>query len=70
MEAQEVTAKRLKLELRLEQLKKIDYSKNNFLYFVKQMWPEFIAGAHHKIIADKLEINTHPRDVIIALCNS
>ena len=55
MEAQEVTAKRLKLELRLEQLKKIDYSKNNFLYFVKQMWPEFIAGAHHKIIADKLE---------------
>ena len=55
MEAQEVTAKRLKLELRLEQLKKIDYSKNNFLYFVKQMWPEFIAGAHHKIISDKLE---------------
>ena len=55
MEAQEVTAKRLKLELRLEQLKKIDHSKNNFLYFVKQMWPEFIAGAHHKIIADKLE---------------
>ena len=55
MEAQEVTAKRLKLELRLEQLKKIDYSINNFLYFVKQMWPEFIAGAHHKIIADKLE---------------
>ena len=55
MEAQEVTAKRLKLELRLEQLKKIDYSKNNFLYIVKQMWPEFIAGAHHKIIADKLE---------------
>ena len=55
MEAQEVTAKRLKLELRLEQLKKIDYSKNNFLYFVKQLWPEFIAGAHHKIIADKLE---------------
>ena len=55
MEAQEVTAKRLKLDLRLEQLKKIDYSKNNFLYFVKQMWPEFIAGAHHKIIADKLE---------------
>ena len=54
MEAQEVTAKRLKLELRLEQLKKIDYSKNNFLYFVKQMWPEFIAEAHHKIIADKL----------------
>ena len=55
MEAQEVTAKRLKLELRLEQLKKIDYSKNNFLYFVKQMWPDFIAGAHHKIISDKLE---------------
>ena len=55
METQEVNAKRLKLELRLEQLKKIDYSKNNFLYFVKNIWPEFIAGAHHKIISDKLE---------------
>jgi predicted phage terminase large subunit-like protein len=55
METQEITSKRLKLELRLEQLKKVEYSKNNFLYFVKEMWPEFIAGAHHRIISEKLE---------------
>ena len=29
--------------------------KNNFLDFVKMMWPEFIEGYHHKIIAKKFE---------------
>jgi|TARA_R110002126_G_scaffold77703_4_gene193599 predicted phage terminase large subunit-like protein len=47
--------KKLKLELRLAQLKKNDICKKDFLIFVKNMWPEFIAGRHHKIIADKLE---------------
>jgi len=47
--------KKLKLELRLAQLKKNEMCKKNFLIFVKNMWPEFIAGRHHKIIAEKLE---------------
>ena len=47
--------KALKLELRLAQLEKNEACQNNFLPFVKAMWPEFIAGRHHKIIADKLE---------------
>ena len=47
--------KRLKLELRLAQLEKNEICQKDFLKFVKTMWPEFIAGRHHKIIADKLE---------------
>ena len=27
--------------------------ENDFLAFVKTIWPEFIEGAHHKTIADK-----------------
>ena len=44
-----------KLELRLAQLNRIDACKNDFLTFVRVMWPEFIAGEHHKIIAEKFE---------------
>tara|TARA_B110000285_G_scaffold232718_1_gene304539 strand:- start:3257 stop:4720 length:1464 start_codon:yes stop_codon:yes gene_type:complete len=50
-----VEEKTLKLELRLAQLEKNEECQNNFLKFVRAMWPEFIAGRHHKIIADKLE---------------
>jgi len=46
---------RMKLELRLAQLDRIDASHNNFIPFVRNMWPEFIAGKHHKIISEKLE---------------
>ena len=45
--------KALKLELRLAQLEKNEACQNNFLPFVKAKWPEFIAGRHQKIIADK-----------------
>ncbi len=45
----------LKLQLRLEQLNKIDACKNNFLNFVSVLWPEFIVGEHHETIAKKLE---------------
>ena len=45
----------LKLELRLAQLERLESCQNNFLDFVKAVWPEFIAGEHHRIIADKLE---------------
>src|SRR5210317_1721402 len=47
--------KRLKLELRLAQLEKNERCQNDFLAFVKTVWPDFIAGRHHRIIADKLE---------------
>ena len=45
----------LKLELRLAQLERLEACHANFLDFVKTMWPEFITGRHHQIIAEKLE---------------
>ena len=45
----------LKLQLRLAQLEKNELAQNNFLHFVHAMWPEFISGRHHKIIAEKLQ---------------
>ena len=50
-----VVEKKLKLELRLALLEKNEDCQKDFLKFVKAMWPEFIAGRHHKIIAEKLE---------------
>jgi predicted phage terminase large subunit-like protein len=32
---------------------KKEKAKNNFLDFTKHIWPDFIEGEHHKIIADK-----------------
>lgn len=34
---------------------KLEAARDNFLDFVKLVWPNFIAGRHHKIIADKFE---------------
>ena len=34
---------------------KIEKISNNFMAFVKEMWPEFIEGRHHKEIADKFD---------------
>tara|TARA_R100001086_G_scaffold143177_1_gene75356 strand:- start:571 stop:2028 length:1458 start_codon:yes stop_codon:yes gene_type:complete len=45
----------MKLQLRLAQLEKNELAQNNFLHFVHAMWPEFISGRHHKIIAEKLQ---------------
>ena len=47
--------KELKLRLRLALLEKNEACQKDFLTFVKTVWPEFIAGRHHKIIAEKLE---------------
>ena len=47
--------KKLKLELRLAQLEKNEKCRDDFLTFVKTVWPDFIAGRHHRIIAEKLE---------------
>ncbi len=50
-----VEDKVLKLQLRLAQLEKNELAQNNFLHFVHAMWPEFISGRHHRIIAEKLQ---------------
>ena len=51
----EADERRLKLELRLAQLERVEHCQTGFLTFVKTLWPEFIAGKHHRIIAEKLE---------------
>jgi predicted phage terminase large subunit-like protein len=47
--------RKLKLKLRLAQIERNEACKNNFLRFVNAMWPDFISGRHHEIIANKLE---------------
>jgi predicted phage terminase large subunit-like protein len=37
------------------QIERNEKCQNDFLTFVRAMWPEFIAGRHHKIIAEKFE---------------
>ena len=39
----------------LEKLKHKQLSQTKFLHFVKEMWPAFIGGRHHKIMADAFE---------------
>ena len=34
---------------------KKEKAQNNFLYFTKHIWPEFIEGKHHKIISEKFD---------------
>ena len=45
----------LVLQERLETLNKQEQCHNSFLFYVEQMWPEFICGRHHEIFAQKLE---------------
>jgi len=40
---------------RAEELTHAESCKNNFTHFVRAMWPEFIAGRHHGIMAKKFE---------------
>ena len=47
----DVSEQEAKLKLRLAQLEKHERCQEDFLIFVKNMWPDFIAGRHHKIIA-------------------
>jgi predicted phage terminase large subunit-like protein len=42
------------LEL-LEQMRSVEKARLNFMDFVQLMWPAFIAGRHHKIMADAFE---------------
>ena len=43
----------LKTMLLLEDKKKEQNIRDDFLTFVKHMWPDFIEGDHHKIMAEK-----------------
>ena len=45
----------LRLEYRLKKLQLIENARNNFLDFVRYVWPQFICGQHHKIMAEKFE---------------
>ena len=51
----DVSEQEVKLKLRLAQIEKNERCQEDFLIFVKNMWPDFIAGRHHKIIAEKLQ---------------
>ena len=43
----------LRTMLLLDEKKKDQAIRDDFLTFVKYMWPEFIEGEHHKIMSDK-----------------
>ena len=43
----------LKYAIKLSEKKKQSQVNDDFLTFVKHVWPEFIEGKHHKKIADK-----------------
>jgi len=45
---------RAKINTLLE-MDRVEKCKESFLYFVQQMWPIFISGQHHKIMADAFE---------------
>ena len=42
-----------KMYLKYGEKKKISKIQSDFLSFVKHMWPDFIQGSHHKIVASK-----------------
>ena len=41
------------MALKLNEKKKISKIQSDFLSFVKHIWPDFIQGYHHKIVANK-----------------
>ena len=43
----------LKIAIKLSEKEKQTKIQEDFMTFVKHVWPEFIEGAHHKQIADK-----------------
>ena len=55
MKKTEIPTEVLKYQLREMQLKVSEESRSSFLTFVKKVWPDFVAGSHHKIFAQKLE---------------
>ena len=53
--SQDPSAEIARLEYRLEQLQIRERARENFLDFVRYVWPEFICGPHHRIMAEKFE---------------
>jgi predicted phage terminase large subunit-like protein len=51
----EVLRKYLMMLQRKAELDRIADARVHFLSFVKEVWPSFIAGRHHKIVAEKFE---------------
>ena len=47
-------AERNKIHALLE-MDRVQRCRESFLFFVKQMWPIFISGKHHQIMADAFE---------------
>ena len=45
----------LDLIMELEEAKEKEASRSDFLTFVRKMWPAFIGGRHHKVMADAFE---------------
>ena len=43
----------MKMYLRHADMKKVSQIQNDFMSFVKHVWPEFVEGSHHKMIAEK-----------------
>ena len=54
-ETPEIEERRMKLQLRLAQMEEVEGCQEDFLRYVRNVWPEFIAGAHHRMIAKKFE---------------
>ena len=54
-ETPEIEERRMKLQLRLAKMEEVEGCQEDFLRYVRNVWPEFIAGAHHRMIA-KYEI--------------
>ena len=57
----------LRLQVMHAEKKIQNKAKNDFLSFVKCVWPEFVEGSHHRHIADKfnnclLYTSPSPRD--------
>ncbi len=43
----------LRYKIKLEEKRKESAIRNDFMSFVKYVWPDFIEGSHHKIMAEK-----------------
>ena len=51
---EELDTQTLKYILKNAILEKQEKAQNDFLTFVKTVWPDFVEGKHHKIYAEKL----------------
>ncbi len=45
----------LRLVEQLEESRRLETAKTKFIPFVKEMWPGFIQGHHHEIMAEAFE---------------